>query len=55
MIDLASQAGAEIVGMAFLVEKGFQAGGEILRGKGIHIESLAIIESLTGCEIKLKG
>ena len=54
MIDLASQAGAEIVGMAFLIEKGFQTGGEILRGKGIHIESLAIIESLAGCEIKLK-
>jgi xanthine phosphoribosyltransferase len=40
--------------MAFLIEKGFQAGGKLLREKGIHIESLAIIESLDNCEIKIK-
>ena len=54
ILDLAAQAGAEIVGMAFLIEKGFQNGGEMLRKKGIHIESLAIIESLDNCEIKIK-
>ena len=54
ILDLAAQAGAEIAGMAFLIEKGFQAGGRILREKGIHIESLAIIESLDNCEIKIK-
>ena len=54
ILDLVSQAGAEIVGMAFLIEKGFQAGGRILREKGIHIESLAIIESLDDCKIKIK-
>jgi xanthine phosphoribosyltransferase len=54
ILDLASQAGAEIVGMAFIIEKGFQAGGKLLRAKGIHIESLAIIESLDNCEIKIK-
>ena len=54
IIDLASQAGAEIVGMAFLIEKGFQAGGKLLREKGIHVESLAIIESLNNCEIKFR-
>ena len=54
ILDLASQAGAEIVGMAFLIEKGFQAGGKMLREKDIHIESLAIIESLDNCEIKIK-
>ena len=54
ILDLASQAGAEIVGMAFIIEKGFQAGGKLLREKGIHIESLAIIESLDNCEIKIK-
>ena len=40
--------------MAVLIEKRFQAGGKILREKGIHIESLAIIESLDNCEIKIK-
>ena len=54
ILDLASQAGAEIVGMAFLIEKGFQAGGKLLRERGIHIESLATIESLDNCEIRIK-
>ena len=54
IIDLASQAGAEIIGMGFLIEKSFQRGGKMLRDKGIHIESLAIIESLDNCEIKIK-
>lgn len=54
ILDLASQAGAEIVGMGFLIEKSFQTGGRMLRDKGIHVESLAIIESLDNCEIKIK-
>ena len=54
MIDLVKQAGAELVGMGFLIEKDFQDGGAFLRNKGIHVESLAIIESLDNCEIKLK-
>ena len=54
ILDLAAQAGAEIVGMGFLIEKSFQAGGRMLRDKGIHVESLAIIESLDNCEIKIK-
>lgn len=54
ILDLAEQAGAEIVGMGFLIEKSFQAGGRMLRDKGIHVESLAIIESLDNCEIKIK-
>ena len=28
------------------VEKGFQRGGELIRQKGIRVESLAIIESM---------
>lgn len=54
VIDLVKQAGAELVGMGFLIEKSFQHGGEYLRNTGIHIESLAIIESLDNCEIKFK-
>ena len=54
MIDLVKQAGAEMVGMGFLIEKDFQKGGKLLREAGIHVESLAIIESLDNCEIKLK-
>ena len=54
IIDLVEQAGATLEGMGFLIEKGFQEGGKVLRNRGIHIESLAIIESLEDCTIKLK-
>ena len=54
IIDLVDQAGAELSGMGFLIEKSFQHGGDALREKGIHVESLAIIESLDNCEIKIK-
>ncbi|MBR3915875.1 MAG: xanthine phosphoribosyltransferase, partial [Bacteroidaceae bacterium] len=52
ILDLASQAGAEITGMGFLREKSFQRGGEMLRSKGLHVKSVAIIESLDNCEIR---
>lgn len=54
IIDLVNQAGATLEGMGFLIEKGFQSGGAELRGRGIHVESLAIIESLDNCTITLK-
>ncbi|MBP3550740.1 MAG: xanthine phosphoribosyltransferase [Alistipes sp.] len=54
IIDLVEQAGAKLEGMGFLIEKGFQSGGEELRGRDIHVESLAIIESLDNCTIVLK-
>lgn len=54
IMDLVQQAGAELVGMGFLIEKSFQKGGELLRDAGIHVESLAIIDSLDNCLIKFK-
>ena len=54
VMDLVNQAGAEMVGMGFLIEKAFQEGGDELRKMGIHVESLAIIESLDNCQIKIK-
>ena len=54
IIDLINKAGATLEGMGFLIEKGFQEGSKALREKGIHVESLAIIESLDDCTIKLK-
>ena len=55
IIDLVKQAGAELTGMGFLIEKAFQHGGEYLRAEGIHVESLAIIESLDNCKIQIKN
>ncbi len=47
---LAGAAGATVVGAAIAIEKGFQKGGDILRAKGMRIESLALIESMDeGC------
>ena len=55
IIDLCRQAGATLVGMGFIIEKGFQQGRQKLQEAGIrHIESLAIIESLENNTIKLK-
>ena len=54
IIELVKQAGAELVGMGFIIEKAFQHGGDELRAAGIHAESLAIIESLDNCEIKIR-
>ena len=54
IIDLVTQAGAEIIGMGFIIEKAFQKGGDILRLADIHVESLAIINSLDNCQIKFK-
>ncbi len=56
IIDLCQQAGAELVGMGFIIEKEFQGGRKVLTDAGVkHIESLAIIESLDNNQIKLKG
>lgn len=47
LVDIISQAGAELVGIGIAVEKGFQGGGDRLRGMGIDLYSLAIIEEAT--------
>ena len=44
--DLVTMSGAELVGAGIVIEKGFQPGGDELRRRGIHVESLAIIESM---------
>ena len=46
LAELVKKSGAELVGAGVVIEKGFQVGGDIIRSKGIHLESLAIIESM---------
>ena len=46
LINIVNESGAELVGAGIAVEKGFQQGGRILRDKGVHLESLAIIDSM---------
>lgn len=44
LIDIVKQSGAQLVGTAVAIEKGFQGGGDLLRSKGIRVESLALID-----------
>lgn len=52
LLDIANQAGAYVVGVGIVIEKGFQKGGELLREQGIRVESLANIKSLKNGEIE---
>lgn len=54
IIDLCRQAGCELVGMGFIIEKAFQHGREAIEKEGVRCESLAIIDSLDNCEIKIR-
>jgi xanthine phosphoribosyltransferase len=46
LIDLIRDAGATVEGVGIAIEKGFQQGGDLIRSKGVRVESLAIIESM---------
>ena len=47
LIDLVNQAGARLAGAGVAIEKAFQPGGERLRAKGIRVESLARVKSMS--------
>ncbi len=46
LLDIASQAGAQVAGIGIVIEKGFQGGGDALRKSGYNVQSLAIIDSM---------
>lgn len=46
LISIVLAAGATVEGLGIVVEKGFQGGGDLLRGLGYQLESLAIVESM---------
>ena len=54
LIDIVQEAGATIEGAGIVIEKGMQDGGKQIREKGIHLESLAIVESMTDTELTFK-
>lgn len=54
LMDILNQAGAELVGCAIAIEKGFQGGGDELRAKGIRVDSLAIVESMTDSSLTFR-
>lgn len=46
LIQLCTEAQATVEGIGIAIEKGFQKGGDLIRGKGYQLESLAIVESM---------
>ena len=46
LAQIVKDSGAELVGAGIVIEKGFQVGGDMLRAKGIRVESLAIVDSM---------
>lgn len=46
LVKLVTDAGAEVVGAGVAIEKAFQPGGELLRGRGVRIESLARVKAM---------
>lgn len=47
LLALIRDAGAETVGAGIVIEKAYQEGGELVRGQGVRVESLARIASMT--------
>ena len=47
LIKLVQDAGATVVGAGIAVEKAFQPGGDLIRGMGVRVESLARIKSMS--------
>lgn len=54
IIDIVGQAGATLMGIGIAIEKGFQEGGALLRGMGIDLYSLAIVDAMEPGKITLR-
>ena len=46
LLDIVAAAGASVAGIGIAIEKGFQQGGTLLRARGYHLESLAIVDAM---------
>lgn len=55
MMSLCAQRDCPVVGVGIGVEKGFQPGGAQLREKGVHLRSLAIVDSIQDGRVTLRG
>ncbi|MBR2917023.1 MAG: xanthine phosphoribosyltransferase [Clostridia bacterium] len=54
LAEIIKSSGATLVGAGIVIEKGFQIGGKLIRDKGIHLESLAIIDDMSDGTIKFR-
>jgi xanthine phosphoribosyltransferase len=46
LLEIIEEAGATVEGVGIAIEKGFQKGGELIRSRGVRVESLAIIDHI---------
>lgn len=46
LCQLVVDSGATLVGAGIVIEKGFQEGGQLIRSRGIRVESLAIVDGM---------
>ena len=46
LMSIVSEAGGTVEGIGIAIEKGFQAGGRMIRNLGYRLESLAIVDSM---------
>lgn len=51
---ITEDAGATLKGVGIAIEKGFQDGGKKLREAGINVQSLAIVDSMSGNSITFR-
>lgn len=54
LIQIVNQAEATVEGIGIAIEKGFQAGGKLIRDLGYQVESLAIIDEMDAKTGKIK-
>jgi xanthine phosphoribosyltransferase len=51
---MVQQAKATVAGIGIVIEKSFQPGAQLLKDKGLRVESLARIASLSNGEVTFK-
>jgi xanthine phosphoribosyltransferase len=51
LVDMVSQANAEVAGIGIVIEKSFQPGAAKLKDQGLRVESLARVASLANGEV----
>ncbi len=54
LLELVKEAGASVEGAGIVIEKGFQIGGNSIREQGIHLESLAIVDSMNDTSLTFR-
>lgn len=52
LLKLVESAGASVAGAGIVIEKAYQSGGDIVRSRGIRVESLARIASMDDGKVK---